>query len=233
MSVSKKDQKLILVLLGLVIFLVSYFGISKTFNNKKTDVETQISSLSSQAEELKGYYANQSSNQAEIDRIDLEISTERAKYPGDVRSEDLIMYATKLESEIGIKIEGISIASPDVISEFSIPEKSADNVDLLPEIAVRTRLTIDCTLSYAQLKKLIDYVYASAEKTGISDVSVSYNSETGGLAGTVTIDKYFITTTDYSYTPTAIPSVKTGKSDPFGTATTEAAPTPSASPNAG
>lgn len=231
MKISKHDQKLILVLLGLVVFLAAYFGICKTFNNKKADIETQISELEAQSEKLRAYAADQASYQDEINKIGDSIGKEMAKYPGDVRSEDMIMYATELENKLGISIDSISIASPEVVSKFSVPEKSGNAYELVPVVAVKTGLTISCSMSYEQFKSLLNYIYSSADKTDIADVTVNYDQQTGGLIGTVTIDKYFIASADYKYSPTDIPSVRKGTEDPFGTLETPASPSPSPSPS--
>lgn len=234
MNVSKHDQKLILILLGLVVFLTAYFGICKTFNAKKADVESQIVSLSSRVDELNGYYENQTSYQSEIDRVDSEISAELAKYPSEVRSEDMIMYATELEDQIGIKIDSISITPPEAIIKLMVPQKADTSFLLNPVIAMRTGLTINCNLGYEQLKKLLNYVYASSEKTDVSNVTVNFSPETGKLDAIITMEKYFIASTEYTYTPTEIPSVPKGTTDPFGTITDAAvSPTSSNTPNAG
>ncbi len=231
MSISKHDQKLILILLGVAVFLAAYFGICKTFNNKKAEVESQISALASQLETLRGFSQGQATYQGEIDRIDKEINAELKRYPSDVRSEDMIMYATQLEEKVGVKIDSISIASPEVVSKFTGPKNTGDSKEIVPMIAVRTGLTINCSLSYDQFKKLLDYIYASSEKTDVDNVSVSYDEATGKLSGVITMDKYFITSADYSYKQTEIPSVAKGKSDPFGTISNAAAsPKPSTSP---
>jgi len=230
MKISKHDQKLILVLLGLAIFLAAYFGICRSFNNKKSDIESQITELQAQVDTLNGYLANQTTYQSEIDRISSEISAEFAKYPDDVRSEDLIMYATELEEKIGLNISSISISSPEVVSTFSVPEQSGDSYEVVPIAVVKEGMTVQCTLSYEQLKKLIDYIYANSEKSDIANLSMSYDAENADLFGTITIDKYFIVSADYTYTQTDIPSVDTGTDNPFGTFSIV---TTSATPSAG
>jgi len=234
MSISKHDQKLILVLLGLAVFLAAYFGICKTFNDKKDAIETQITARSARLDELLGFQEKQTTYKSETDKIDAEMNTELKKYPSDVRSEDMIMYATELENKVGIKVQSISIASPDVVTKFSVAKKSGDSFTLVPVVAVRTGLTMNCTLNYEQFKKLMDYVYGSPEKTDVANVSINYAAESGGLSCVITIEKYFITSTDYTYTQTNIPSVAKGTTNPFGTTTKPAAsPKPSTTPSAG
>ena len=231
MKISKHDQKLILVLLGLAVFLAAYFGICRNFNDKNADIKAQITQLQAEADALSAYSANQASYQDEINKIGTSISSELADYPSDVRSEDMIMYVTELEKNLDISVGGISIASPEVVAKFTVPKTVDGAYQLVPVAAVRTGLTINCSMNYAQLKKLIDYVNTKSGKADISDVSVSYDSQSGDLSGSVTIDKYFISTADYTYTPTKIPSVETGTKDPFGTFSTPATTSPSPSPS--
>ena len=216
MKISKHDQKLILVLLGLIIFFAAYFGICKPFNSKKADVKTQITELETQAAELQAYVNDEASYTSEIEKINNSISEELAKYPSDVRSEDLVIYVKSLEEATGITVQSLSIANPELVSQFNIPKKSGDTYEIVPIAALKTALTIKCSLTYAQYKKLITEIYSSSNKTGLSSAALSYDQESGALSGVVTIDKYFIASNDYTYSPTDIPDTQKGVTDPFG-----------------
>ena len=217
MRISKRDQKLLFILLGLLVFLVSYLGICDTYNDKKAEVNSQIESLQPRLNELRGYYANLSSYQSEIDRIKDSVNTDLSQYPSDVRSEDMIMYANELEEKLGITVEEINLTDPHVVAQFSVPKQTDNSYELVPVAAMQSGIEIKCKLNYSQLKKLIDYIYNNSKQTIIDNISVSYDAETGGLTGTVTLEKYFISSSDYQYTETKIPSVKRGTTDPFGT----------------
>ncbi len=221
MKISKHDQKLILILLGLIIFFAAYFGISRPFNAKKDNIKTEIAELQTQAAELQAYVANEASYSTKIDEINSSINKELAKYPSDVRSEDLVIYIKGLEETTGITVQSLSIASPELVSQFNIPKKSGDTYEIVPISAVKTALTIKCSLSYEQYKKLIKGIYSSANKTCLSSAALSYDQETGALSGVITIDKYFIASTDYTYSPTDIPDTQKGVSDPFGSGSVE------------
>ena len=230
MKISKRDQKLILVLLGLAVFLTTYLGICRPFNTKKADVEAQLAELQAQADTLNTYAANQTSYKDEMNRIGDELSAELSQYPGEIRSEDLIMYATELEDKIGIKVSNISVSSPEVLSKLSVPEKSGDSYSLVPVAALKIGLTLSCSMSYDQMKNLINYVNNNSGKAELADVTVNYSSTDGKLTGTVTINKYFLASANYSYSKTSIPPVQQGTNDPFGTVTTTASAPPSPSP---
>ena len=224
MNISKRDQKLLLILLGLAIFLVSYLFVSTAFNNKADAVQAEIDTLSPRLEELRGYYANLAQYQQEVDKIEQSVNDTLAKYPADVRSEDIVMYAVELSDKIGISVENISIDTPEVFSQFSIPEKTNEGYEIVPMAALRVRFVLNCGLNYEQLKSLMNYVYNNSQRTALDSVSVSYNTETGKLLGSVTLNKYFVVASDYIYKATSIPPVEKGVLDPFGTFPTEAAP---------
>lgn len=226
MNLSKRDQKLILMLLGLAVFLAAYLSICKPLNNKKADMAVQITTLQAQVDLLNSYAASTAAYQGEINKIGDKISAELSKYPGDIRSEDLIMYTTELEEKIGISADNISISSPEVVSKLSLPEKSGDSYELVPMAVIKTGLTVNCTMSYAQMKALLDYVNKSSGKASLADVTVNYDSSSGKLLGTVTINKYFIASANYSYSKTSIPAVALGTDDPFGTLAVSPSPSP-------
>ena len=225
MRISKRDQRLLLILLGLAVFLFTYLSICKSYDAKKDSVQTQIDSLSPRLSELQGYYANLSAYQDGISQIEDSVSTELSKFPADVRSEDLIMYSNELEQALGIKVQSINIVPPELISQFNIPKKTDDGFKLVPVAAMRTGINIECSLNYEQYKKLIDYIYSTKERTTLKSISVTYNSGSGGLTGSVSLEKYFVSSADYAYEKTDIPSVETGVSDPFGTLSLTTDPT--------
>jgi len=216
MSVSKQDQKLLLILLGVAVFVAIYFGLYRPLVNKTSTEQTQLYALQTQLEQLRDFANKQDDYKKQTEQIESDISETLAGYPADIRSEDLVMYVTKLESEIGAKIDSFSITEPELVSDFTLPKKSDDAYTFIPVASAHTGLTINCSLDYEQFKKLMDYVYADQEKMNVSSVSVSYDPSTGKLIGVISIEKYFVVSTDYSYTKTQIPSVDLGATDPFG-----------------
>ncbi len=217
MRISKRDQKLLLILFGLAVFLVSYLVICDSYNNKKAGITAQTEALQPRLDELRGYYSNLESYQKEIDRIESSVNSNLSQYPTDVRSEDMIMYANELEDKLGISVDELDLKDPQVVAQFSVPKKTADSYKLVPVAAMQSGIDIKCHLNYQQMKKLINYIYNNSKQTTIDKISVSFDAETGGLIGTVTLEKYFVSSSDYKYTQTEIPTVKRGTDDPFGT----------------
>ena len=217
MNISNRDKMLLLILLGIALFLIADLGISKSYNTKADAIQAQINSLTPQLTKLRDYNSKLSTYQDGINKSGSSISAELLKLPDDVRSEDMLMYATKLESAVGIAVNRITVSQPELVSRFDLPEKTADGFKLVPTAALRSGVTIDCGLSYSQFKKLITYIYNTPEMTTLKSVTVSFNSESGGLTGIVVMEKYFISNEDYTYSKTTIPPVDKGNENLFGT----------------
>lgn len=75
-------------------------------------------------------------------------------------------------------------------------------------------LTLECT--YDDFKGLIRYIYAQQERMSVKAVNISYNSETGALAGDMTLDTYFLVGTDKAYAEPRIPGMNMGVDTIFG-----------------
>ncbi len=217
MNISNRDKMLLLILFGIIVFLIAYLGVSKSYNTKTAEIQSQIDKLVPSLTQLRGYDANLSTYKDGIDKSDSRITAELSKLPTDVRSEDIIMYVTKLESSVGLSAGRITVSDPVLVSQFNLPQKTADGFTLVPSAALRTEFTIKCDITYAQLKKLITYIYNTPEMTTIKSIEVSLNSETGGLTGTVVMEKYFIGSEAYTYSKTIIPPVDKGNENLFGT----------------
>lgn len=219
MSVSKRDQNLLLILLGVAIFLVTYLMVYRSYNAKSEALQAQIDTLTPRLTELRGYSANVGEYQQKIDEIGGSVARELQDYPADLRSEDLILYANELENKLGLELTGVTANPPELVAQFSLPKKSGESFTLVPVAALRTGLDIQCGLDYGQFKKLLNYIYATKQRTALSSVDLSYNATTGGLSAAVSMEKFFVSSMEYIYEKTGIPGITQGVDDPFGTVT--------------
>ncbi|MEG2382894.1 MAG: hypothetical protein RSB39_04845 [Oscillospiraceae bacterium] len=224
MKISKRDQKLLLIIAGLVAFLAVYFGIYNTYNAKTAALEAEASALAPRLEELRGYYKNLSSYELSNSKVAETVHTELAKFPSDVRSEDMVMYATELEKNVGLTIDSISFLPPERVLSFEVPKETNGVTTLVPVAALKTGFSVTCGLNYLQFKNLVKYIYNTPDSTTLESVGISFNAETGGLVGNVAVSKFFVSSGDYVYKPTEIPEVPMGAGNPFGTFTVAPAP---------
>ena len=217
MSISKRDQSLILILVGILIFVAAYVGIYRRYEDKATELENEITAMEPQLQELKSYFENLSTYQTGIQDDSTKISNYMARYPSDVREEDQVMYAVNLEKMVGLTVNSVVFNDPEIVSQFpEVSESGNGSYTMINYSLQKASMTLDCSMTYQQLKKLMDEVNLTSSCTRVSDVSVSYDSATGLLTGTVTVDKYSITGQEDNYTESPIPSMSMGTNNIFG-----------------
>ena len=100
MKLSKHDTNLLLVLVGLLVFLGAYLGIANRYNAKTEELQEEITALYPRLEELRTHSANLPVYEAGIDESIANVEAELARYPTDVRPEDLVMYAIELRDNV-------------------------------------------------------------------------------------------------------------------------------------
>lgn len=70
--------------------------------------------------------------------------------------------------------------------------------------------------NYTGLKDMINYVNTFADRTTITDFSATYDSETGGLTGEMTLNMYYLTNTGKDYVPPVFENMTKGTINIFG-----------------
>lgn len=224
MHISKRDANLLLILLGIILFVAGYFTVYNPYQKKTEALQAEIAALQPTLSELKGYEGNLDKYKAGIDELEGKIATETERYPTDVRPEDFVMYAIELEDKVGLDVTGIDFADPVLISQIDGIRRDGEQYTVTPLTAYAYGMTANCSLSYEELKDLIKHIDDTALCTKLDSVSVSFDTENGGLTGSVVLDKYFITSGSEPYVPTQVPDVDLGTDDLFGTFTVTAEP---------
>lgn len=216
MKLSKRNINLLMVFLGLVIFLAAYLLV-KPYEAKTQELRDEIAALEPRLAELREYEANRPVYEAGMDASIKNVEAELKKYPNDIRSEDLIMFAVGFRDEIKLEVGSISFSQPELVSRFQIVTEGENGAEFVPMAAMRRVLTAGCEMDYVQLKRFLDYIYQQPYSTMLESISISYNSSSGKLLCSADISKYFVSTNDYTYYPTEVPDVPLGTNDPFQT----------------
>ena len=217
-TLSNRDKVLLLVLAGVLILFAVYMTVVKDYNAKRDAAEAQLAELTPQLQQLQEYEANQKNYAAKTTKMGNEIATQMQRFPNDIRSEHIILNAKTLQDALGIKIQSVGSEPAALLSSFQLPLKDESGQYAMQNVyAFTTGENIQCTMGYDQFKSLLDFIYSQNEYTALKSVSVTYDSETGGLSGTAAITKYFIVPEKYVYTKANTEGVKQGVTNPFGT----------------
>ena len=217
-TLTNRDKILLLVLAGVLILFAVYMTVVKDYNAKRDAAEAQLAELTPQLQQLQEYEANEKSYAAKTTKMGNEIATQMQRFPNDIRSEHIILNAKTLQDALGIKIQSVGSEPAALLSSFQLPLKDESGQYVMQNVyAFTTGENIQCTMGYDQFKSLLDFIYSQNEYTALKSVSVTYDSETGGLSGTAAITKYFIVPEKYVYTKANTEGVQQGVTNPFGT----------------
>jgi hypothetical protein len=218
MNLSKRDVKLLLILLGILLFIAVYVFVYLRVNDKTGAMEAETAALQPRLTELRGYFDSLSVYEAGIGEGKTLLGEKLKGYPNDVRAEDGVMYAVELENNAGLDITNAAFGEPNLVMELrGILDDGHGGYTPAPFSAYRRTFAYSCELSYRELKEAVAHIRDTAMCTRLNNVSVSYNSETGELIGSIAVDKYFITGADGDYHETVVPDMPLGTDDIFGT----------------
>jgi len=227
MTISKRDTKLLLCLAGIVIFLLFYLLGYNHFNDLRDETEAATAALMPELEELRGYKANEEQYRIGIEDSNAVIEELSVRYPNDVRSEDQIMFASNMEKQVGLSVTSASFSEAVALLDFSgVSEQEDGSHQAIPLHAFSKGMSMSCSMTYPELKRALGYLYEQNNITALDSLTVSYDSATGELFGSMNIQNYYITGADDAYYPTQTPSFPTGTSNIFGTVTTAPNPAP-------
>ncbi|MCH5272972.1 MAG: hypothetical protein J1E35_04805 [Lachnospiraceae bacterium] len=137
--------------------------------------------------------------------------------------EKSIMLVKRMETEVGVKMPSVSFSSPSLFTSIQVPViediegTEGDNynvtyasIDILTET-----LTVSYSCNYEQLKKLIDFINVYPERMNIESISISYDSETSDLSGSLVLNLFAVTGTDRVYEEPKIDDIRLGEDNIF------------------
>ncbi len=216
MKISKKEARLLIVLGGILLFVILYYVVNSRIVESKEAVEADMEALQPELAELETLYADRDKYLAETEAAKTYAKEQLAKYPADVRPQDVLVWTLGLEEAINFDIESVTFGEPELVSQFQA-YATVDGEEILTDMeAYRTTSSSTGELSYLQLKSSIDYIYDTQDRTAIDSVSVSYNAESARLTGNFSVSKFYVTYPEAVYVESPMPSVPLGTQQPFG-----------------
>lgn len=168
------------------------------------------------------------------------------QFPSEIREETAIMYAYDMENSADIHLNAMTIEASNLLYTMGQSNTSSDantasdstasdstasdstngsttegNVNsdtAAAQVRLYTKsLNISYTVSYNDFKKIVEYIQTNADKRNVESVSVSYDSDTGKLVGTMVLNLFYLRGSDNAYSDPYIPSMQHGNTNPFGT----------------
>lgn len=125
--ISTRDKKLLLMLLGLVVFAVGYLLVFRPQMEKAGELQTANLPLKEKLAELEQIEANQSMYLSETEKNETQVSDYMAMFPAEVREEDAILLARRMENSLGMWAHTLGFTTNQFVA--SLEDSSANTTD--------------------------------------------------------------------------------------------------------
>ncbi|MCH5280687.1 MAG: hypothetical protein J1E61_04400 [Lachnospiraceae bacterium] len=239
MKFKKSDINILIGLLGIVLAACSYFFVYQNFTAKTDELKVENTALQAEVDELQKMADNKAFYESETARMEEEIHEIMSHFPGEIRTEDQIMYAVNLEniydiwvnnlSMEGTQLVQVAVDAPQMPTNDAVVEDTGDaaNDAIVATGGLRDTVflytspfTLTYKATYHSAKEVLYDILQADDRMDIKAITLAFDGETGALAGTVDATMYTMSGTDYIYTSPQINGVRTGTADFFRAANT-------------
>lgn len=205
MKINKKDQKLLLYIGGILPLILVYFllfvptqGKNQALSAANEELEQELTRREALDEEKEAY-------RARTGEMEKQISEALLSFPAGIREETAIMYADTLERQSDMKIAGISIGAENQLCDIG------EGISLSG-----SQITYTFTSSYGDFKKNVEAIQSDKEKRNVENVILSFDSASGKLVGSMTVNLYSVQGSGKEYKEPQMPQMSTGTNNIFG-----------------
>lgn len=236
-KVKKSDINILIMLVGVLLAVISYFIVYQSFSEKTAALSAENATLQTEVDGLQELADNKTFYLEETARMDEEIKGIMAEFPSEVRAEDAVMYTDSLEKLNAIWVTQLDREETQLVqvaTEAQAPATDAvvENADTADAAASQDAVTatgglkdtvflysspftINYKTTYRSIKDIILSIVESNERMNITAISLSYDAETGCLSGSLDATMYTMSGTGNVYEEIDIPGVRMGTADIF------------------
>ena len=227
MSISESDKKLLVIFLAICILAASYFFVFSKGMSKAQEVEESNAQKEQKVLELQSKIAREAAIKKETAELKEKEEEIKNKYPTDMTEEKAMSIIRDIESKMDFKttqitfIKGNSAAGGTATQDSSDATDSSDSQDTASDAGTSAagkymEVSLVYKASYKGLKKLNEYVNKYSDRMTIPSINATFDSETGKLSGTVTIDMYYLPVYGKEYEAPDVSGVADGTKNIFG-----------------
>lgn len=208
MKIARKEQKTLLMVVGLLLVIAVYFLF---YSKKQTEIEeldAEVSQLRLQVMELEDYELNSERYKEDTQKYYQQIDDMVGQFPAEVKEETSIMYGRELETQIGMQISGITMTPSALLNSFGVGERQKH--------LYSSTVTINFTGDYTMVKDMISNIQNYTDRRNMTSISMQYDSNTGALVGTATMNLFALAGKDKIYQKPDTGGVSLGTTNLFG-----------------
>lgn len=258
MKIAKRDLKILLIILGVVIIVVAFLYGFQPLQESNAKVVQEITGLRAELSELQVLASKEEYYKTSTEEMISQAEEIFDKFPSDIKTEDCIMYAQELETNTKANVEGILFSNDTLAYSWGVG-KVDDSGEVAQGQAAATentatqsatagqssqeteqtttadaanqanvvsednkelfvsKVTVNFKSTYQQLKEIINDIQNSKNRNTLQSMEVSYDTQTGNLAGSVEMGMYSLTGLNKVYEGPNVPSITIGTDNIFGT----------------
>ncbi len=211
-KLSKKNIKLCIGLLILLLLVATYqFGYVK-YNDKRKEVVNTNNTLQAQLNELNIKALSRADYEADIIKMNQELDNILDNYGPAAPEENIIVMLRDMELQTGVQFSTASFADSNIIYSSAESEDSENRL-IVQETLINT--VYRCT--YEGLKEMLNYINGYKNRMNIENITVSYDRETGNLTGSMMLNLYSVISVDKTYEAPTVGGIDIGMKNIFAT----------------
>ncbi|MBD5157195.1 MAG: hypothetical protein HDT13_06150 [Butyrivibrio sp.] len=221
MKISDRDVKLLYVVLSIAIIACAYFFGFRKLTAANEALDKEISELKTRHTTLRTMEANAKKYSDDTvvynDNYDKIIE----KFDTGYSQEYSILFIKELEDKLDVWLSQAGLAQTDNVYTFgqiqstNPSSESGSSVYSSDYKGYKTVLTLTYQASYDDFKSLIDYINNYKYKCTIDSMSMSYNSESDVVSGSLVVSQYAITGKDRPFNNVNINGILSGTGNIF------------------
>lgn len=217
------NQEIRLLLLGLALIMVaaSYFLVFNKSVKAAEVIEAENAETLRRVTELEIMEQRKDEVIAETAAYQQEVLDIIGKYPTAVPTEKAIMVIDDMENATNVHISSISLLMDNLIGDVSNTTTVDEAGNEIPVSSENARvgyydaLSMNYEGTYEDIKGMAEYIAGLQDRMTVPAITMSYDTETGNLSGTFTVNMYYLTNTDKEYVAPVINGIGSGVPDIF------------------
>lgn len=220
LKISESDKKLLVIFLAICLLAASYFFVFSKGMTKAQEIEEKNVQKEQKVMQLESKIAREKEIVKETEELKEKESEIKNKYPVDVTEEKALSIIRDMEQKIDFKTTQIALAKGNLAvdtdastDEGTDTEQQADKGSLSGRFM---SVTLSYKASYDGLKKVNQYVQKNSDRMTIPAVNAVFDSATGKLTGTMSLNMYYLPGDGKEYNEPVVNGVTDGVKNIFG-----------------
>lgn len=221
MKLKKTDILFFFAFLGILAGVAVFFLVYRPLKEKTAALETENRTHAAHVAQLEQWEQQVPTFQSEMVQMVNDVNERFSRFPVESRAEDAIMHAVEMESVDELTyISNIGIGQPALAYESTPTSIKLNDTMESGERIYRLycqQITYTQQFDYDGMKTYVDTIVNDYDRKSIETLGLAYDSSTGILVGSTTMNLYTLTGTDEVYQETKIPSMPMGTDNIFRT----------------